>query len=248
MGLGQIPQRNQQRVITGIVTALPEEFNTLTSVRPEKGCCHFVSDKIVIIQSGAGPENAGQCAEKLIEEGRAERLISWGCAGALSPDLGPGNLVLPEQILTEESEILDIRSSWLTEMRQLLDSLNPIPNSSLAASKELIASREQKTALHRITGASALDMESAAIAKVARSHHIDFLAVRAIADPAGMSLPNAVAHALNQDGEVEIAKLLTYLLKHPIELPGLIRLALHFHASRKTLKQAASIWLSSIVH
>ncbi len=234
-------------MITGIIAALPEEISTLTSTKPKKGCCHVIAEHILIIQSGAGPKNAKQAAEELLDQG-AERLISWGCAAALAPDLRPGDLTLPELLISDDLESIDIRSPWLAEMQVLLNPLNPVAHISLASSKTLVATSKDKQELHRKTGAAALDMESVAIAKVAKARRIDFLAIRSIADPADMSLPKAVAHGLDPDGEVNIAKLLNYLIKHPLELPSLIQLGRHFHASQKTLKQAASIWLPSIVN
>lgn len=231
-------------MITGIVVALPEEFSTLSSAKPKKGCCSFIADDILIVLSGAGPNNARKAAQMLLAEG-AERLMSWGCAAALDEHLQPGKLTLPDRLITADLETIDIQSSWLDELQRLLSPLNPITNAGLAESKTLISTAEDKRLLSHKTGAVALDMESIAIAKAARAHRIDFAAVRAIADPAGMNLPKAVEHSLNPDGDVEINKLLSYLIRHPLELTGLIRLGLHFHASKKTLRQAATIWLPS---
>ena len=83
-------------------------------------------------------------------------------------------------------------------------------------------------------------MESAAVAKVAKLHGLPFLAIRAIADPLDMDLPKAVSHALGAEGEVILSKLLLYLLLHPSELPGLLKLGLHFNAARKSLKRVAN--------
>jgi len=83
-------------------------------------------------------------------------------------------------------------------------------------------------------------MESVAIAKVAKLHRIDFLAVRAIADPITMDLPKAVSYAIDENGEVMLSKLLYYLLLHPGDLPGLIRLGLYFHSAKNTLKRVAN--------
>lgn len=234
-------------MITGIIAALPEELSTLTSAKPEKGCCHVVTDNLLIIRSGAGPKNAALAAERLLDQG-AERLISWGCAAALDPSLRPGDLTLPERLIADDCDIIDIRSAWLTETQQQLSALTPIPNCLIAASNDLVATDTDKQALHRETGAAALDMESVAIAKIAKAHRIDFLAIRSIADPADMSLPKAVVHALNSDGEVEMTKLLIHLLKHPLELPSLVQLGRHFHAAQQTLKQVASTWLPSVAN
>ncbi|MGR9052757.1 MAG: phosphorylase family protein, partial [Gammaproteobacteria bacterium] len=109
----------------------------------------------------------------------------------------------------------------------------------LAESKALVVDSSGKAQLHRQTGADVLDMETVAVAKVALERNVPFLAVRAIADPVNMSLPLAVVHALNGDGEVELPRLFSYLLRHPGELPDLIRLGRYFNSAKKTLKQTA---------
>ena len=90
-----------------------------------------------------------------------------------------------------------------------------------------------------LTGAVALDMESVAIAKVARQYKIPFLVIRAIVDPVDMSLPQAISYSLNDQGEVVLGKLLFFLFLHPAELPGLIKLGIYFNAAKKTLKLVA---------
>jgi hypothetical protein len=82
-------------------------------------------------------------------------------------------------------------------------------------------------------------MESIAIAQVANQHALPFLAIRVIADPVDMNLPLAITHSLNQQSEVVLRKLLCFLVLHPFELPGLIRLGLYFNSAKKTLKLIA---------
>ncbi len=55
-----------------------------------------------------------------------------------------------------------------------------------------------------------------------------------------MDLPKAVAYSLNNNGEVVLKRLLLFLLQHPGQLPGLIKLGLHFNAAKKTLKLVAA--------
>ena len=82
-------------------------------------------------------------------------------------------------------------------------------------------------------------MESAAIARVALEHGLPFLVVRAIADPVAMNLPQAIDYSLDDQGEIQVEKLALFLVLHPLELPGLIKLGVHFKAAKKTLKLIA---------
>ena len=73
-------------MITGIVVALPQELDTLISKKLVKGQCVSLTKTMLLAYSGAGANNAEAAARLLITQG-ATRLISWGCAAALSPNL-----------------------------------------------------------------------------------------------------------------------------------------------------------------
>ena len=223
---------------TGIVVALPEELGTLTSKKIATGCCVFIRDAIVIAYSGAGANNARIASELLIAQG-ADRLISWGCAAALGGALNPGDLVLADSLIDADGVRIDIAPDWHGHTLNLLTTTLRTHVGCLAESKSIVASAQHKKSLHILTGAVALDMESIAVAKVARQNRLPFLAIRAIADPHNMNLPNAIEHSFNNQGDIDASKLLLYVALHPTELPGLIKLGLHFYAAKNALKRAA---------
>lgn len=225
-------------MITGIVVALPEELSTLTSKKIDKGCCVFIADEIVLAYSGAGANNAQNASELLLAQGAA-RLISWGCAAALSDSLKPGDLILADTLTDAEGAQIGIASDWLNHAKTLLSTSLKAHPGGLAESKSIVAAAKDKHHLHIRTGAVALDMESIAIAKVASQHKLPFLAIRAIADPVNMDLPKAINHSLNDAGDIVLGKLLLFIALHPAELPGLIKLGLHFNAAKNTLKSVA---------
>ncbi|MDD5462143.1 MAG: phosphorylase [Methylococcales bacterium] len=228
-------------MITGIVVALPEELTTLTAKKIAKGCCLFITDKILVANSGAGPANAQAAAELLVSKG-ATRLISWGCAAALSAALKPGDLILADELIDNtgyRNAKFSVSTDWHSYTSKRLSTSMAIHSGSLAESKNIISSSKDKEQLQPVTGAVALDMESIAIAKVAGLYALPFLAIRAIADPVNMDLPLAINYSLNDQGDIILGKLLTFLALHPAELPGLIKLGLHFRAAKKTLKSVA---------
>ena len=224
-------------MITGIIIALPDEISSLTSKKINKGECITINGNILLALSGAGPENAIKASELLLEKG-ANRLISWGCAAALHPDLKPGDLVLADNLLSADKQQLSIDSPWLKHVTEQLSALNPITG-RLAESHTIVADSIDKKTIHQQSGAIALDMESIAVAKTALLNNCPTLVIRCIADPVSMSLPKAVSYALNNEGDVVLPKLLWFLLTHPSELPGLIKLGSHFNAAKNKLKLAA---------
>lgn len=226
-------------MITGIIVALPEELTTLTSKRISKGHCLFIADKLLVAYSGAGPNNALLAAELLVAKGAA-RLMSWGCAAALSASLKPGDLILADKLIDAGNIEMAVNADWYSYTKNRLAKFVVVHSGSLAESISIVSSSMDKKQLHSITGAVALDMESIAIAKVARQYNLPFLSIRVIADPVNMNLPLAINYSLNGRGEIVLRKLLLFLFLHPAELPGLIKLGLHFNAAKKTLKSVAN--------
>ena len=225
-------------MITGIIVALPEEISTLTSASLQQGESIRLNNNIVLMLAGAGPENAAHAAYQLIKHNGANRLISWGCAAALVDYLTPGDLILAENLIDKNQQILACDSNWLSHTRETLKHLS-LFQEPLVESQHIIGTAEGKQRLYIETQAIAVDMESAAIARIAKQHHCPFLLVRSIADTANMNLPQAIYHAMNAEGRVDISKLLLFILKKPSEIPGLIHLGLCFSSAKKTLTAIA---------
>ncbi|WP_347987380.1 phosphorylase [Methylomonas sp. AM2-LC] len=230
-----INQNAQTRWIVGIVVALPEELATLTKIKLLRGGYTALNDNILVAYAGTGATNAESAANLLVSKG-AKALISWGCAAGLSDELKPGDLFIPKQVLSEQKQILDADKEWLQHLQILLTNRMRLITDLLVESSVIVGSSMKKKRIHQETRALALDMETVAVFKTANRSNIPCLAIRAIADPVDMNLPLAVVNSLNTEGHVEIDKLLRYILRHPSEIPGLIKLGLHFNAAAKTLK------------
>ncbi len=222
-------------MITGIVVALPEELATLTADKVERGTVAFLTDNTLLAFAGAGPANARKAARLAVDRG-AKRLVSWGCAAALSTELKPGDLVIADTLLTLNKPPLHCNRNWTEHTHRLIADRAAVHRGSLASNSSIVGDRRHKRTLYAQTSALAVDMESYEIAAIAESNGMPCLVLRTIADPADMTLPNAVEHALNAEGEIEFSKLIGYLLTHPLEIPGLIRLGIHFSAAKKTLR------------
>lgn len=224
-------------MITGIVVALEDEISSLTSQKIIKGDCYFINEKTLVAFSGAGSKNATLACQLLINKG-AKRLISWGCAAAIKVNLHPGDLVIPETLQTEEKELISLSTPWLHHVIDKLSSLNP-HTGSLVESRTAVTTSADKKTIHKQTRAIALDMESISIAQIAKQNNLPVLVIRTIVDPLEMDLPKAVVYSLSAEGDIIMVKLLGYLLTHPTELPGLIKLGLHFKAAKNKLKLVA---------
>ncbi|MGY6278259.1 phosphorylase family protein [Methylomonas sp. MgM2] len=222
--------------LVGIVVALPEELRTLTDKKLSRGECCRVNNTW-ICYSGTGMTNAADAARSLIDKG-VKRLLSWGCAAGLAKHLKPGDLIVTEHVISERDRF-DADASWREDIQRILDKAISVKYGPLFTSAKLISRNQDKQKIHHSSQAVALDMESAAIAEVAANCNVPFIAIRSIADPANMDLPRAVQAGLNDEGQVELPKLLRFLFCHPWEIVSLIRLGLHFRAAQQTLKFVA---------
>ncbi len=224
----------------GFVAALPDEARSLTGQRPGFGDLLQMPGGHWLAVSGAGAENARLAAARLLEQGVAG-LVSWGCAAALDPALQPGDLVLPEHILGADRTAVETDAAWRGRFAQALDGKLALFSGFLAESPLIVASVTAKWTLHQATGAIAVDMESAAVARLAQANGLPFLAARAIADTSAMQMPAAVMAALNPRGDVRLGGLLAYTLRHPGQVAELIHLGRAFGSAMATLRTAKSL-------
>ncbi|MFM8330625.1 MAG: phosphorylase [Candidatus Methylumidiphilus sp.] len=199
-----------------------------------------LADGVLIGLCGAGPVAAERGAQLLAEQG-ATALLSWGCAAALAPDLRPGALTLPGQILAADGQILDADAAWRGRLLAALDGRLPVQGGVLAESRHIVALAQDKQAIHAATGAIALDMESAAAARAAQALSLPFLAVRSIIDPADTNIPASIAQAFDADGLLHVPQMLGRALLRPLDFIAIIRLGRHFGAAMDTLRHVAAL-------
>ncbi|HEY5085347.1 MAG TPA: hypothetical protein VII48_12530, partial [Rhizomicrobium sp.] len=75
------------------------------------------------------------------------------------------------------------------------------------------------------TGALAVDMESQVAARFAYQRNLPLAALRVISDDASHVLPPAALVAMKPDGGIALGRVLGSLLRHPLQMPSLIRTA-----------------------
>lgn len=174
--------------------------------------------------TAAGAEAA---ARSLLTQGAAS-LISCGLAGGLDPTLHPGTIIVANAVLSD-----DERYSTEPELSRLLQ--GPTPH-LLLSTKSIAATTADKHRLWQQTGAAAVDQESGAVARVASLHDLPFAVLRVICDPADRSLPPAALAALDPHGAISIQRVLASVMRHPGQLPTLMRLAADAAAAQRSLR------------
>lgn len=168
----------------------------------------------------------GDAAADLVRNG-VRGLVSFGLAGGLDPALRRGTVIVPTAVITD-------RARYVTD-QGLSRRFGGVTGHLLLGANTVAATVEEKRSLFDATGAAAIDLESASVARIATSHGIPFAVLRAVCDPANRTLPPAALAALDARGTIGFARVLASLARHPAQLPALLELAADAAAARRAL-------------
>ncbi|MBC8337590.1 MAG: hypothetical protein ISR51_07425 [Rhodospirillales bacterium] len=197
----------------GVITGLASEAGCLDifpeGERPEVRC------------AGADSDRAHALAQALIGEG-CQALLSFGTAGGLTPDIQTGDVICASSVSAPGGQVFETSKAWLEQVQDVLG--QDIRVAAMAGADTAIATPEAKKELGQATHSAAVDMESHAVAAAARDAGVDFLVIRAIADPANRAIPPWVLGNISKQGTPRYGPILAGLTVHPLDLPALLRL------------------------
>ena len=162
------------------------------------------------IASGCHVTGTGEAGERalagLLQEHKPDTVLIAGLCGGLDPSLGPGALILAREALDEAGSALQPPAMTVTSARRALRNEGPkFVCSRLVTVGKPVATPEAKRDLWNEHGAAGVDMETAAFARVATEHGASWMALRAIIDPAAMTLPRSLRDWNGEAGELSIA-------------------------------------------
>lgn len=168
---------------------------------------------VVAVVSGMGTSLAHAATIRLLDAVDVEWVIVVGIAGAIENQTPIGTLVLPQLVINGA----DGSEHRPTPLRV---GLGHMAHGKLWTSDELLLD----PALHadlRADGVLALDMETAAVAKVCDERGVPWSVVRAISDRAGDGSVDAEIVGLSHpDGRPNFSAVTRYLVRHPGALPA----------------------------
>ena len=170
-----------------------------------------------IVVCGIGPSNAAKVVTELAER-QCTLVLSWGLAGSLTNTLSAGTLTRPATVIDAHSQ-------------------QKYPTSDAGADGVLVsvdkfADSSAKVILASETGAQAVDMESAAIAKRCLELGIAFRVYRAISDELDDRWIDSLAGLLDTRGKLRLWPTVRAMLTNPTEL---LRARKHTRLALQTL-------------
>ena len=186
-----------------------------------------------LVRCGVGLARAEAAARKHLPGARL--LISTGCCGGLVPGAKNGLLVVPRQVLlhdpdsghgdptpSPDEQWVNLASS-LAEQRGYHCTDRP-----LASVVKALTSPADKEACHRQCGAVAVDMESAALARVASELSVPHLVVRHVLDSVSEPLPQR--EVADEEGRIKPLRLARAMTK-PLDFLGRAQLHLRLKSN-----------------
>lgn len=195
--------------MTVFLCALPQEARYLRNLPSISNG----NDRLVC--SGVGPRNAERATRDLLAAGHPSLVVSAGVAGGLNPSLKIGDVILAGSIIDEASgQRFHPRADFTGHGLRF----------TFLSVSRMITSTADKRSLAAKYGADAVDMESAAIAKVCAEKGVPFAVVRAISDTAEEALPQAIASFFGADGRLRVGRVVAALARNPALVKALRRL------------------------
>lgn len=158
----------------------------------------FESGEAVLICGGIGAAAARRATEAVIREVNPQLVISVGFAGALDDSLMVGHVLEPRAVINSADGVR-------TEIGS---------GQGVLVSSATVADKEQKSRFRKAYGASAVDMEAAAVAQGAQARGAEFGALKAISDVADFNLL-AIDRFVSDDGSFHSARFSFHVALRP---------------------------------
>lgn len=146
----------------------------------------YLHDDAVVACAGMGGNRASLAVEAAMAAGPAAELVSVGWAGACSHRVHVGDVMHPTIVVdTKTGERFFIAEPTSTDAPEILVTV-PTPAGAV---------EKQRLGIHYY--ASAVDMEAASVARIARAHDLPFSAIKAVSDDANFELPDIQRFSTN---------------------------------------------------
>ena len=201
-----------------IVAAMSRELGALRRKRPAG---------ISIIETGEGMKNAADALGRWFEKNNASAVVATGFAGALSPQLQIGDMVIAREIHAG-NQVISVKESNLLRAVERVKIDNRAIHFGVAITvDQIIVTAEAKRRLAEgfaRNEIACVDMESFAVAQECSRRGIPFLIVRAITDAMNEDLPVDFNRCRAADGRINSLRVMRAALARPRAIKGWSRL------------------------
>ncbi|HEY1184984.1 MAG TPA: hypothetical protein VGE89_12420 [Bryobacteraceae bacterium] len=161
--------------------------------------------QVLLVANGAGPARAAATVDRAAAAFRPEIIVCTGFCGALEDTLDVASVVVATEVMGANG-----RFGALAPPASLPHRLGVVLTIDHVAQ-----SAAEKRSL-RQTGATAVDMEAAAVGERSAALGLPFYCIKAVTDLAGEDMANDLNAAMRPDGHFDTIKILGSILGRPL--------------------------------
>jgi len=173
--------------------------------------------RLLLVANGAGARNAALAVEAAAGRDAVDAVVSTGYCGGLDPALRAGEVFVAR-------EVRDLAGGERYAVQMPVTSRS-CATGVLVTSDRVVCTSEEKRRLNQTTGASAVDMEAAAVAAQAARRGLPFFCVRVVSDTADESFAWDLNAMRDSEGRFQRGRILRETCRRPLVMvPELVRL------------------------
>jgi adenosylhomocysteine nucleosidase len=193
--------------------------------------------EVWLVQTGVGPQRAGDAAAAVAASAQFDLLISAGCAGALEAGLCPGDVVIASRAVDDERRF-EVDPAFAARAQQICVQLSLRWRRGAVLTSPTVLTRvaDKREAASR-SGAIAVAMEASAVAAVAAHHGVPFAEVRAILDTADLELHESGDFMDPESGRLRPLEVLRLLAARPSAASQLLHVRRMMNAAERSLER-----------
>lgn len=206
--------------------------------------------ELVAIATGIGPRRAAEIAQRAFKAlPHASLVISAGVAGALSPGLAVGDVVVADRLIAASEDdigaerIITIAPERVEELSAILIEAGlAVSTGGLLTTRRVLATAADKRQAREASGAIAVDMESASLAAEAASEGLPLICLRTVMDAADEEVFGA--GFTDPEGHVNALSAMRTLAAEPGTILRLPRMMYNLSIATRSLAAA----LEAVIH
>jgi len=220
---------------TALIAAMPGELKAIVvgwKHQRRNGVdtwAHRDENLYVAACAGAGQAAATRAFAAVEEDAPIDLVFSVGWAGALTPELAPG-------LAHNVAGVIDVRTG---ERFQCDADAGPL---WLATCPKVADQAEKRRLAEAYPAAALVDMEAAAIARLAQMRGIPFYAIKGISDNLDAKLPD-FNRFLNERGHFQTVKFALSSLIRPSDWPSLVRMGENSRKASRSIAETLQAFL-----
>ena len=217
-----------------IVAAMPNELHPLVkALNLQRSGDDYVGTvaghDVVAAKMGVGMTGASRTTERLLDRGDIDRVVVIGICGGLDETVPIASVISPAVIVDGATGVEYKAPAW--DAVRLDGRLVTFDDFALEIQMIPTLAKE---------GASAVDMETAAVAAACEKRGVPYAVFRSISDYAtDGTVDLELGTMVKPDGSPKILAGIVYMLKRPWKIPRLIRLGKDSAAASKAAVDAA---------